>query len=335
LKITAHIFDLKNKGTFRVAHGARTHTETFIISIEKDGLLAYGEATPVPYYGITAQSLKDLFEKHKNTLKGLKWEQPSEYWEQAFRLLNNTFLTCALDIAIHDLWAQSQGKKLYEALGLRPNHALKSNFTIGIDEIELMVEKIKEVDFPLYKIKLGTEHDLEIVKELRKHTDALFRVDANCAWTVEQTLAYAPVLKDFNVEFIEQPLKAEQIEDMKKLYGQTALPLMADESCIIETDVERCHGAFDGVNIKLAKCGGISPALRMITNAREKGLKVMMGCMTESSIGISAIAHLSPLLDYVDMDGSMLISNDPATGAYLDAGKIVFSDKNGIGAEWV
>jgi L-alanine-DL-glutamate epimerase-like enolase superfamily enzyme len=196
-----------------------------------------------------------------------------------------------------------------------------------------MVEKIKEFDWPLYKIKLGTDEDLDIVRELRKHTKSIFRVDANCAWTAQQTIDYAHSLKEVNVEFIEQPLKEDNWHGMKDVYENAGLPVMADESCIAESDVRRCRGHFHGINIKLMKCGGLLPARQMIDHARSYGMHVMVGCMTESSVGISAISQLLPLIDYVDMDGPLLISNDIAKGPVFENGVVKLSKRPGTGVQ--
>jgi L-alanine-DL-glutamate epimerase-like enolase superfamily enzyme len=195
-----------------------------------------------------------------------------------------------------------------------------------------MVAKMKEfAGWPIYKIKLGTPDDPAIVRELRRHTDAVFRVDANTAWTVAQTLAFAPEMKDLGVEFIEQPLPRDDWDGMQQLRDRCCLPLMADESCQTEDDVTRCAASFDGINIKLTKAGGMTPARRMITQARNLGLKVMVGCMNESTVGISAIGQLLPLLDYVDMDGAVLIATDIADGVKLDHGIARFPDTPGNG----
>jgi L-alanine-DL-glutamate epimerase-like enolase superfamily enzyme len=170
---------------------------------------------------------------------------------------------------------------------------------------------------------------------LRNHTDALFRVDANCGWTADQTIEFAPALKKLGVEFIEQPLPPEDVEGAKRAFEGSVLPLIADENCIVESDVERCAGRFHGINIKLTKCGGLAPARRMVTRARQLGLQVMAGCMTESTVGISAIAQLLPLLDYVDMDGAVLIAKDIATGVRLDHGKCIYPKANGNGVELI
>jgi L-Ala-D/L-Glu epimerase len=166
---------------------------------------------------------------------------------------------------------------------------------------------------------------------LRRHTKAIFRIDANTAWTADQTIAFAPELKQLGVEFLEQPLKRDDWDGMKRVFRECALPVIADESCLVEEDVDRCAGFFHGINIKLTKAGGLTPAQRMISRARELGLKVMVGCMNESSIGISAIAQLLPLLDYVDMDGAVLIAKDIASGVHLKEGRAVFPDENGLG----
>lgn len=333
MELKAHIVYLKSRYPFRITHGVRTETASFILEMEDQGIKAYGEATPVPYYGITPESMAELLEKYKEEITSYQWQHPEELWAYMDdKIGHNRFLQCALDIAAYDMWAKRSGLKLYEKLGLNIDSVPYSNYTIGLDEIPEMVRKMKEFDFPVYKIKLGTDHDLEILRALRAETNAVFRVDANTAWTAEQTVEYAEEMKALGVEFIEQPLKSKEYEEMESIVNKTALPIIADESCIEEADVQRCIGRFHGVNVKLAKCGGITPALRMIKEARKHSMKVMMGCMTESSIGVSAIAQLLPLLDYVDMDGALLISNDPAKGAEVVKGKVIYPEGNGIGA---
>jgi len=261
---------------------------------------------------------------------------PEAFWNEMHKLLKHTpFTLCALDMAAQDLYGKKLGQPLYKLWGLSTETVPVSNYTIGIDTIEKMVQKLKDFPWPIYKIKLGTDEDVEIVQALRQHTDALFRVDANCAWTAEETIKNSVELKKLGVEFIEQPLPANQLEEMEEVYKHSALPLIADESCLIESDVARCQGRFHGVNIKLTKCGGLTPARRMIAEARKLGLQVMVGCMTESSVGISAIAQLTPLLDYVDMDGTMLIKNDVATGVKVKPDGIEFSRENGTGASLI
>jgi L-alanine-DL-glutamate epimerase-like enolase superfamily enzyme len=245
------------------------------------------------------------------------------------------FALCALDEAATDLWGKRLGKPVHALYGLDLSKAPLTDYTIGIDTIEKMVAKMKEFDgWPIYKIKLGTDKDIAIVRELRKHTDAVFRVDANCGWDAAQTVANSHELKKLGVEFIEQPLKADNWDGMKQVYAESVLAVVADESCIVEADVDRCKGYFHGVNVKLTKCGGQTPARRMLARARALGMKTMVGCMTETSVGISAIAQLLPMLDYVDMDGRLLLAGDAADGVTIDKGKVNFPSTPGNGVTW-
>lgn len=333
MKLILHQFDLKLKHTFTIAHDSRDVQPTLVVELREGNLSGFGEATSNPYYGITIDNMASSLEAVKLIVETSDYTTAEQLWELTYpELKSNPFAQCALDEAAHDLFAKRENRKLYEHWGLSIDQNPLTNFTIGIDTVEKMVSKMKELPWPVYKIKLGTHEDLRIVQELRKHTDAIFRVDANCAWTASETVRNAPVLKSLGVEFIEQPLPADDDEGMKYVYQQSILPIIADESCITEKDVLKCEGLFHGVNIKLTKCGGLTPALRMLQEAKSLGMKTMVGCMTESSVGISAIAHLLPLLDYVDMDGSLLISNDPASGVTFDFGKVIYSDTKGTGA---
>ena len=326
--------DLPLKHRFTIAHQSREVQETLIVRLEEDGLFGLGESTTNPFYGITLDNMREALEKFKPVLLGGKWNTPAELWElgkEVFR--DNPFAQCALDQAAWDLYTKKQGKKLYEYLDLNPQRIPTTNFTIGIDTVEKMCAKLREVNWPIYKIKLGTDQDLEIVRELRKNTNSIFRVDANCAWTVDQAISYSEELALLGVEFIEQPLAKDNLEGMREVFAHSKLPLIADESCISEADVDKCQGRFHGVNIKLVKAGGITPALRMIQQAKALGMKTMVGCMTESSVGISAIAHIAPLLDYVDMDGAMLLAKDPAKGVRIFPEEVRFPEGPGIGAE--
>ena len=326
--------DLPLKHRFTIAHQSREVQETLIVRLEEDGLFGLGESTTNPFYGITLDNMREALEKFKPVLLGGKWNTPAELWELGKEVFqSNPFAQCALDQAAWDLYTKKMGKKLYEYLDLNPQRIPTTNFTIGIDTVEKMCAKLREVEWPIYKIKLGTDQDLEIVRELRKNTNSIFRVDANCAWTVDQAISYSEELALLGVEFIEQPLAKDNLEGMSEVFAHSKLPLIADESCISESDVEKCQGHFHGVNIKLVKAGGITPALRMIQKAKALGMKTMVGCMTESSVGISAIAHITPLLDYVDMDGAMLLSKDPARGVRIFPEKVLFPESPGIGAE--
>jgi L-alanine-DL-glutamate epimerase-like enolase superfamily enzyme len=228
-------------------------------------------------------------------------------------------------------YGKMKRRQLHELWNLDVSKNPLTDITIGIDTIENMVAKIKETPWPIYKIKLGTNKDIEIIEALRKHTDAVFRIDANAAWKADEALEKIKIFAGLGVEFIEQPLAKDDWEGMKHLFEHSPLPLIADESCVSEHDVIKCKGHFHGINIKLTKCSGITPALRMINQARELEMKVMVGCMNESSIGTAAIAQLLPLLDYVDMDGPLLLAEDVAKSVTFDYGKIVYGEGYGLG----
>ncbi|PVY38504.1 dipeptide epimerase [Pontibacter virosus] len=333
LKLTIRSFDLPLRHTFTISYDSRDVQPTMIVELQHGEHKGYGEATSNPYYGFTIESMTAALENIREKIESTELTSPEEFWAQMQpHLADHPFALCALDLAANDLFGKMKGQPLYKIWGLEAKNMPLTNYTIGIDSIENMVKKLQEMPWPLYKIKLGTKEDVAIIKELRKHTDAVFRVDANCAWGMEETIENSKQLKELGVQFIEQPMKADDLEGMKAVYERSELPLIADESCITESDVAKCHGLFHGVNIKLTKCGGLTPARRMIAEAKSLGMKVMVGCMTESSVGISAIAQLLPMLDYVDMDGALLLSKDIATGVTIDYGKVSYSENvNGTG----
>ena len=332
MQVIFRIFNLKLKHPFTISRESRTVQPSLIVELQSDGLSGFGEATSSVYYKRTVDSMKHNLEKIIPFIESATNETPEEFWLKAHHFLkDDMFALCALDMAYTDLYARKKGKKLYKLWGYSTNNNPMTDYTIGIDTIEKMVSKIKELPWPIYKIKLGTNEDIVIVKELRKHTNAIFRIDANCGWTVSEALQNAIELKKLGVEFLEQPLKADNWKGHKQLFKNSVLPIIADESCIIEEDVAKCYNHFHGVNIKLVKCGGLTPARRMIAIAKQLGMKTMVGCMTESTVGISAIAHLLPELDFVDMDGGLLLADDIATGITLNNGVIEYSELNGTG----
>ena len=332
MKLILRAYDLKLKHTFRISRKSIDFQPSLIVELQEDGFSGFGEATSNPYYNITIEILQNDIEQIREVIEKTTNESPDEFWNKISPLLaNNPFALCALDNAYNDLYARKKGKKLYELWNYDISHNPLTNYTIGIGTIENMIAKMKELPWPIYKIKLGTPDDIAIVTELRKHSNAIFRVDANCAWTVDETLSNALILKNLGVEFIEQPLKANDWEGQREVFNNSVLPIMADESCIEEADVAKCYNHFHGVNIKLMKCGGITPGKRMIAEAKKLGLKTMVGCMTESTVGISAIAHLLPELDYVDMDGALLLAEDIASGVTIKNGKTFYPDRTGTG----
>lgn len=334
MKLILRDIHLPLRHPFTIALGTTTVQHNLLVELKDGEFSGYGEgASSHAWAQYTPESMRADLEAARSAIEDASFTNPEEFWEQMRPVLgHNPFALCALDEAAHDLWGKREGAPVWKLWGLSLKNLPLSDYTIGIDTIDKMVAKMKEFDgWPIYKIKLGTDDDLEIVRELRKHTAAIFRIDANTAWTAEQTIAFAPEMKELGVEFFEQPLPRDDWEGMKRVKAECVLPVIADESCQTEEDVDRCAGLFDGINIKLTKAGGLTPARRMIKRARELGLKVMVGCMTESSVGISAIGQLLPLLDYVDMDGAVLIAEDIASGVHLEKGRAVFPDENGNG----
>jgi L-alanine-DL-glutamate epimerase-like enolase superfamily enzyme len=325
-------FNLKLKHTFTISRESIDFQLSLIVELRNDGFSGFGEATSNPYYKTTvAVMIKDL-EKIRSLIINVKNETPDDFYAKIYPYLkHDMFALCALDIAYNDLYARQKGKKLYDLWNYKIGTNPLTDYTIGIASIEKMVAKMQELPWPIYKIKLGTKEDIAIVSELRKYTNAIFRIDANCGWTAQETINNAIELKKLGVEFLEQPLKADDWEGHKEVYKNSVLPIIADESCITEEDVAKCKNHFHGVNVKLVKCGGLTPARRMLIEAKQLGLKTMVGCMTESTVGISAIAHLLPQLDYVDMDGALLLDKDIATGVTIDFGKISYSNLDGTG----
>lgn len=334
MRLLLHIFDLQLKHTFTITHESRKVQPSLVVELQKDGHSGFGEAAATAYYGVTIEGMSRDLESLRPMLAKAKWDTPAELYDQAAPLLTHSpAALCALDMAANDLWGKIQGKPLYQLWNLDPTRTPLTNYTIGQAPLDEMVAKMEELPWPIYKIKLGTDHDIEIIETLRKHTDAVFRVDANTAWTPEQAVERSFQLKNLGVEFIEQPLKPGNWEGQAYVFAHSALPVMADESCHIPSDVARCAGFFHGVNVKLVKCGGPTPALRMLHEAKSLGLKTMIGCMTESSVGISAIAQLAPLLDYVDMDGALLLANDPAEGVRFEFGRAIYPERAGTGVQ--
>ncbi len=330
IRLNKYILPLKH--TFSISRESYDFQDSMIVSLSLNEKTGYGEATSNPYYEITYESMEKEIEAIKTEIEPYDFTTPEMFHAFLVSKGLSNFAICALDLAAHDLYGKLLNKPLYEIWGTTTKNYPITNYTIGIDTIDKMVYKMQEMPWPIYKIKLGTADDVAIVKELRAHTNAIFRVDANCAWTPKETILNAPLLKALGVEFIEQPLKADDWKGMEMVMHNSVLPIMADESCIVESDVEKCGLHFSGINIKLTKCGGLTPALRMIKKGKELGLKIMVGCMTESTVGISAIAQLLPQLDYVDMDGALLLREDIADGVRIEEyGKVVFPVLPGSG----
>jgi L-alanine-DL-glutamate epimerase-like enolase superfamily enzyme len=337
MQLTLHVVPLRLRHTFTIAHGSTDLQHNLIVELRDGEHRGFGEASTVGYYSNSGHTMAASLERLRSLIEADTVDEPAAFWQRMAPLLrDDPFALCALDQAAHDLWGRRLGQPVWRLWGLDLASLPPSDYTIGIAPVEEMVRKLREFpDFPIYKIKLGTPDDLAIVRALRAVTNATFRVDANCAWDAATTIRFSEPLRELGVEFIEQPLRAADLAGQREVFARSALPVIADESCQDEADVDRCAGLFHGVNIKLTKCGGLTPARRMIARARELGLRVMVGCMTESTVGISAIGQLLPLLDYADMDGALLLADDVADGVRVAGdGRVHFPGAPGLGITW-
>lgn len=316
------------KTTFRVAHGASDQRYNVLVYLEG----GVGEAAAVPYYGETQNGIIDYLK----CVPDLGDDPLDMDAVLARRPAGSRAARSAIDEALHDLWGKKLDQPLYKLFGLNPNNLPLTSFTIGMDEPEVMAEQANASGHPVLKIKLGSENDEAIVAAIRKATNAKLRADANAGWTREQALQIIPRLVDYDLEFIEQPLAVNDVEGFfwlkEKLRAQkVSMPIFADETAKTSHDVTRLAGAIDGVVVKTMKSEGIREALRMIHTARAHDMQVMLSCMVESSVGVTAAAHLAPLCDYADLDGPLLIKNDPYSGLKYDGAKITLPAGPGIG----
>ena len=333
MQLNYRIHTLQLEHPFGISRETITTQRTFLVQLSQDGHTGYGEATENKYYDITVEGMEERLLQLKEKINAYHLENAASFWEYLKQdLVDMPFLHCAIDMAATDLEGRLKGKPVYRLWGLDIEGPLPiSNYTIALDDIDKMKEKLLEKSWPLYKVKLGTKHDIEIVRALRAITDAPFRVDANAAWTARETIENSKVLKELGVQFIEQPMPADAWDEMEEVYRQSALPLIADEACRTFDDIERCVGRFHGINVKLVKAGGMTPARKMILEARRLGLQTMVGCMTESSVGISGVCQFLPLLDYVDADGAILLKEDIAKGVEVLPDGYRFPDVPGNG----
>ena len=336
MKLTTYQVELPLARPFTISRGTLESQLCLYVELEHDGQRGLGEVTANTFYGHTLESIQESLKLAEPLLDRYIDERPEDVWSaMQAQVGGDPFAMAALDIAAHDLHGRRNGIPTWQDWQLEWGQVTPSSYTIAIDDVPTMVEKLEEAPgWPVYKIKLGTERDLEIVQRLREVTTSRFRVDANCGWTADQAIELSGQLAELGVEFIEQPLPIEAPEsDKQKLYEGSALPLVADEDCQVPADVAQCQGKYHGINVKICKCGGLSPALGMLRQARQLGLKTMVGCMIESHVGISAAAQLLPLLDYADLDGAVLLRDQPATGLELIRGKIERPQEPGCGAQ--
>jgi L-alanine-DL-glutamate epimerase-like enolase superfamily enzyme len=335
MKVFWERLEVQTAHPFRISRSVRT-TETVVwIRLELDGIEGWGEANPSPYYGESPDTVERAFQALCPRLEEVGDPFSLETIDRDLRRIvpGDGAAHAAISAALHDWVGKRLGQPLWRLFGLDPAAAPLSSFTIGIDEPEVMAVRAKEaVGYQTLKIKVGTGNDEPILRAVRDAApDKALRVDANAAWTPAEALEGIAMLVDFGVEFVEQPVPPDDIDGLAHVHANSPLPIIVDESCLRSSDIPGLVGRTDGINIKLAKCGGPREALRMIHTARASGLKVMLGCMLETTLGIAASAHISPLVDYADLDGAALLKDDPFQGPHLAAGRIVLGEEPGLG----
>jgi L-alanine-DL-glutamate epimerase-like enolase superfamily enzyme len=330
MKLSWEPIDLELRTTFRVAHGASDVRRNVLVYLDE----GVGEAAAVPYYGETQEGIIEYLK----SVTGLGDDPFDLDGVLAKRPAGSRAARCAIDAALHDLWGKRLDQPLFRLLGVNPANAPLTSFTIGMDEPQVMAEQAREAGYPILKVKLGGEEDEARIKAIRKATSAKLRVDANAGWSREQALQVIPRLVDYDLELIEQPLAVEDVEGYFWLKERLRalrvnVPIFADETAKNAHDVVKLAGAVDGVVVKTMKSEGIREALRMIHTARAHDMQVMVSCMVESSVGVTAVAHLAPLCDYADLDGPLLVKNDPYRGLEYDGARVVLPERAGLGLE--
>lgn len=333
MKLSVGDHDLHLHHTFRISRGAMDVARNVLVRLEHEGLTGLGEAHPPGFFGESREKVKGLLATLGGELDGDPADIDAVLDALPPEIAASHGPRAALDMALHDLWAQAAGQPLWKLWGLDREATPVTSFTIGIASVPEMQAHVREAErYPLLKIKLGTDRDLAILEGIRAVTDKPLRVDANAAWTVDDAIAKIRAIEPFGIELVEQPIPPGDVEGLRRIREAISVPLLVDESVTDAASIPPLAGAVDGINIKLIKSGGLREARRMIALARSLGMQVMLGCYIESSVSITAAAHLSPLADYADLDGCLLIDDDPFEGTTLDAdGRIILPDRPGLG----
>jgi L-alanine-DL-glutamate epimerase-like enolase superfamily enzyme len=322
------------KHTWTIARNSSDYKDNVFVHIERDGVVGWGEAAPNVRYGESTEKTLAALEQARPLFESGDWFEYVDLRRQWETITESQMCAgAALDMAILDWVGRTLDVPLYRLFGLDRKKAPVTTFSIGIDTPDVVREKVREAaDFPVLKIKVGRDNDAEILAAVREVTDVPLRVDANEGWRDERiALDKIRWLQDLGVELIEQPMPSAMLDETAWLRERVEMPIIADEAVKRAADVPKLAQAYDGINIKLMKAGGIQEALRMIAIARALDMKIMLGCMIASSVSITAAAHLSPLIDYADLDGNLLIANDPFTGVTVDHGRLILPDRPGLG----
>lgn len=333
LRLDTEILSLTTRHPFIIARGGQSDYQTVMVRItDGDGVEGWGEAAATRFYGETLDTVLAAMPTYAPLLGDDPFQLDTIERRLESALPRNAAARAAISAALHDLIGKRLGVPVWRLWGLDPAKAPRSTFTIGMDTPEMMRQKVAEAaDYPILKIKLGSERDLELLRTIRDATDRELRVDANCGWSAAHAIEMLPVLEEFGVTVLEQPVAPDDFEGLEQVRRSARIPLIADESCVTSSDIPQLVGRVDGINIKLAKCGSLREALRMIAIARAHGMMVMVGCMIESSLGITAAAHVTPLVDIVDLDGAALLRDDPFAGATIDGGQLTLPSTPGLG----
>jgi L-alanine-DL-glutamate epimerase-like enolase superfamily enzyme len=332
MKVIATPYELKLIKPFGIARSTRTTNSIVLIKLDDSG---YGEASPSAYYGENVSTVLKTVTEAASQIPGHALDV-----NETMNLLTRRFpahaaARAAVDMALHDIIAKRQGLPLYAFLGLQPPQRAQTSYTIGIAPIDEMLEKVDAArDHPILKIKLGKDpdHDLAVMREIRKRTNQTIRVDANGGWNLDNALKCINALADLDVEYVEQPLERGSLDELVQLKKASPLPIFLDEDVMVSSDISKVVGKCDGINIKLMKCGGIAEAVNMIRMARSFDLQIMLGCMIESSLAVTAASHLASQVDYLDLDGNLLVSNDPFQGMTLENKFLRVPQTPGLGA---
>ena len=332
--LTAKILRLQLQHTWTTTMSSSQYRDTLHVAYSRDGLTGHGEGAPIVRYHEDAEGARKAVESVRPLLLSANPMQFSKVMAEVFHQVSGEWAgKAAIDIALMDWVGQKLGIPLYTYFGLDPKDAPVTTFSIGIDTPEITKQKTREAeDYPILKVKVGLDTDESTIEAIRSVTKKPLRVDANEGWkNKEEAVRKINWLEKQGVQFIEQPMPAEMIEETKWVRARVHLPIIADEACQRASDIPKLKEAFDGVNVKLDKSGGMLEAYRMIEIAKSLGMKMMLGCMVSTSVSVTAAAHLSPLVDFADLDGNLLIANDPFHGVRVEHGKLILPNKPGLG----